>query len=379
MSAEDAGHMRRALELARRGRGRVEPNPLVGAVVVRDGTVVGEGHHAEFGRDHAERRALESAGPAARGATVYVNLEPCAHHGKTPPCAEALARAGVARVVAACRDPDPEAGGGIEALRAAGVEVEVGVEREAALRLNAPFVWRHRRDRPFVTLKLALSLDGRIAACPGERTAVTGEVAWEHVHALRAVHDAVAVGRRTVEVDDPRLTARGEPRPRRPPVRVVLATRPRLPPGARLGEPAADPPVWVVAAAEPGDDLPPDGPRVLSAEPARDGRGVDPGDALRRLGREGVDTLLLEGGGRVAASFLRAGVVERMHLVYAPTVFGSEGVEGFPGEPPDGDRGRRWRTVDRRALGRDTLLVLESPGLAAVLDAAAGDAGREGR
>ena len=375
MSERDARRMRRALELARRGRGRVEPNPLVGAVVVRDGRVVGEGHHAEFGGAHAERRALEAAGEAADGATVYVNLEPCAHHGKTPPCADALVRAGVSRVVIGCEDPDPEADGGLETLREAGVAVEVGVERVAALRLNAPFVWRHRRDRPFVTLKLALSLDGRIAAGPGQRTEVTGDEAWEHVHGLRAVHDAVAVGRRTVEIDDPRLTARGDPAPRRPPVRVVLATRPRLPEGAGLAGPSAEPPVWVVAAAGEGADTTSPGPRVLEAAPAEEGPGVDPADALRRLGRQGVGTVLLEGGGRVAASFLRAGLVERMHLIYAPRVFGSRGVEGFPGAPPATGE---WRTVERRPLGGDTLLVLESPGLTSLLAAEAGEAGTGG-
>lgn len=359
MSRDDARWMRRALELARRGRGRVEPNPLVGAVVVRDGEAVGEGHHAEFGGPHAERRALDAAGPAARGATVYVNLEPCAHRGKTPPCTEALVEAGVARVVAGCGDPDPEAAGGLAALREAGVEVEAGVEREAAVRLNAPFLWRHRRDRPFVTLKLALSLDGRIAARPGERTDVTGPEAWSHVHRLRAAHDAVAVGRRTVEVDDPRLTARGDPPPRVPPVRVVLASRPTLPEDARLARPGDGPPVWVVASGE-GEEPAGEGVRRLEAAPGPEGRGVDPADALRRLGERGVRALLLEGGGRVAASFLRAGTVERMHLIYAPAVFGSEGVEGFPGAPPPADG---WRVKERRALGRDTLLVLDAPGL----------------
>lgn len=376
MSGDDVRHMRRALELARRGRGQVEPNPLVGAVVVRDGEVVGEGHHARYGGPHAERVALEAAGGAARGATVYVTLEPCAHRGKTPPCVEALVRAGVARVVAGCRDPDPEAGGGLEALREAGVEAEVGVERRAAARLNAPFLWRHDRDRPFVTLKLALSLDGRIAARPGERTEVTGPEAWAHVHRLRASHDAVAVGRRTVEVDDPRLTARGDPAPRRPPVRVVLATAPDLPERARLSRPGDGPPVWVVAAStDPAAGLA-DGVRTLQAEAASDGAGVEPAAALRRLGREGIRSMLLEGGGRVAASFLRAGMVERMHLIYAPEVFGSDGVEGFPGEPPgDGP----WRPGERRVLGRDTLVVLDSPGLVTLLEEAGPNADGAGR
>lgn len=367
MSPADARHMRRALELAGRGRGRVEPNPLVGAVVVRDGEVVGEGWHAEYGGDHAERRALAAAGSRARGATVYVNLEPCTHSGKTPPCTDALAEAGVARVVAGCPDPHPEAAGGLEELRRAGVEVEGGVERRAAARLNAPFLWRHRRVRPFVTLKLALSLDGRIAARPGERTAVSGEAAWEHVHRLRAEHDAVAVGRRTVEVDDPRLTVRRDPPPRRPPVRVVLASRPRLPGEVRLVRDGDAAPVWIVARPEDVRDpaAVPEEVRVLEAPPAGSGPGVDPAGALRTLGEEGIGTVLLEGGGRVAASFLRAGTVERMHLIYAPKVFGAGGVEGFPGQGPPGPS---WRVAQRRALGEDTLLVLESPDLSELID-----------
>lgn len=371
MTEADPRHMRRALELAGRGRGRVEPNPLVGAVVVRDGRVVAEGWHAEYGEAHAERRALAAAGDEARGATVYVNLEPCAHRGKTPPCTRVLVEAGVARVVVGCRDPDPEAAGGIDELRAAGVEVETGLERRAAARLNAPFLWRHRRDRPFVTLKLALSLDGRIAERPGAHTALTGDAAWEHVHRLRAEHDAVAVGRRTVEVDDPRLTARGEPPPRRPPIRVVLASELDLPAGARLVRSGGAPPVWIVAptGAAGRDDGPArgEGIRILGAPAAETGRGVDPEAALGRLGEEGVETVLLEGGGRIAASFLQARTVERMHLVYAPTVLGSAGVEGFPGPAPPGPP---WRVQGRRALGRDTLLVLESPGLVELIEEA---------
>lgn len=374
----DRRHMRRALELAERGRGRVAPNPLVGAVVVRDGRIVGEGWHAEHGGPHAEVRALGEAGEGARGATIYVTLEPCAHHGETPPCTGALLRAGVARVVVGCRDLHPEARGGAVALREGGVHVDVGVEGRAAARLNAPFLWRHGAGRPFVTLKLALSLDARIAAREGERTDVTGEAARRHVHRLRAAHDAVLVGRRTAEVDDPLLTVRGDVEPRVPPVRVVLDSGLALSAASALARTADEAPAWVACAGSPDPDraaeLEAAGLRVL--EVPAGGGGVDPAALLERLGREGVDSVLVEGGGRVAASFLQAERVERMHLIYAPVLFGAGGVEGFPGAPP---RGARWRTARREALGEDTLVEVESAELARLLDeAAAGEAGPAG-
>lgn len=369
--AADRRRMRRALELAERGWGRVAPNPLVGAVVVREGRVVGEGWHAEFGTPHAEVRALEAAGGEARGATVYVTLEPCAHRGKTPPCTSALLQAGVERVVVGCRDPHAEAGGGAGELRRRGVPVDVGVEGRAAARLNAPFLWRHRAGRPFVTLKLALSLDARLAAGRGERTALTGEAARRHVHRLRARHDAVLVGRATAEVDDPRLTARGDVRPRVPPVRVVLDSELSLSPGSRLVRTAEEVPVWVActgrAGASAAEELAAAGVRVLELPEGPEG-GVDVGSLVDRLGREGVGSLLVEGGGRVAASFLQAGRVERMHLLYAPVLLGGGGVEGFPGPRP-GDGG--WSVARRRGLGADTLIELESRALAEVLEEAA--------
>lgn len=390
----DRRFMGRALELARRGRGRAAPNPMVGAVVVRDGEVVGEGWHAEHGAAHAEAEALREAGGRARGATVYVTLEPCAHRGKTSPCTEALLDAGVRRVVVACRDPHPEAEGGAEALREAGVEVDVGVEGREAARLNARFLWRQARGAPFVGLKLALSLDARIARSPGTRTAVTGEEAWGHVHRLRAGHRAVLVGRRTVEVDDPRLTARGDVRPRRPTIRVVLDSRLRLDPSSTLARTAGEAPVWALCAPGPPADrrdrLEAAGVRVLEVGEERDGgpavreataaggaaarggregteragAGLPPAAVTGRLGREGVGSVLVEGGGRVAASFLAAGVVQRMDLLYAPVVYGRDGVEGFPGlSVPEG----RWAPAGRRALGRDTLIRLESRDLRRVL------------
>lgn len=363
---EDARFMRRALRLAERGWGRVAPNPLVGAVVVSGGELVGEGFHREFGAEHAEVAALRAAGRRAAGATLYVNLEPCGHYGKTPPCAEALVAAGVRRVVYACPDPHPEAGGGAARLRAAGVEVTAGVEDQAARRLNAPHLWSHRaagEASPFVTLKLALSLDARLSRAPGVRTAVTGEEARREVQRLRAGCDAALVGRGTAEADDPLLTARGDPPPRRPPVRIVLDSRLRLRPDSRLARTAREAPLWIAAA--PGADaarrkcLEAAGANVL--EVPKKGEGLDLECLLRTLAAEGVGSLLVEGGGLVASSFLKGGLVHRMWLFYAPVLFGPQGAEAFPGVEP-WPRGA-WRTVERRAVGEDTLVVLERSSL----------------
>src|SRR5687767_11589972 len=219
-AVRDVTHMRRALSLARQGWGRTAPNPMVGAVVVRDDQVVGEGFHAEFGGPHAEVVALKAAGDRARGATAYVTLEPCAHHGKTPPCTDALIAAGIARVVMAVRDPNPAAHGGAERLRAAGVEVVSGVEREAACELNAPFFNSFGNRRAWVVLKLALSAEGAIAPASRERQWLSGPEATAEVHRLRAGFDAIAVGLGTAIADDPALTVRGDLRPRVEPARV---------------------------------------------------------------------------------------------------------------------------------------------------------------
>lgn len=357
---DDAAWMARALELARRGRGRVEPNPLVGAVLVTAGVAVGEGHHAEYGGPHAEVEALRRAGERARGSTLYVNLEPCAHAGKTPPCTEAILAAGVRRVVAACSDPHAAAGGGAEALRAAGVEVTLGPAREPAARLNAPFLWWHRTGRPFVSLKLALSLDGKIAAAPGRRTRLTGPEAGAFTHRLRASADAVLVGRGTVAVDDPLLTARGEATPRRPAVRVVMDSRLRTPPDSALLRSADQAPVWLLSAAESDavrrSELEDAGARIFEIPEISPGRLSVPA-ALERLRELGVRNVLLEGGARLGRSFLEAGVVQRLYLLVAPVLLGEEGVAGFPGAAPGSDPG--WRLVACERLGDDALLRLE--------------------
>ncbi len=359
----DAGFMRRALDLATAGWGRVHPNPLVGAVVVRDGEVVGEGAHREFGGPHAEVQALREAGARARGATVYVTLEPCAHHGKTPPCTDALLAAGVGRVVYAVADPHPEAGGGAERLRRAGVAVTGGVEEGRARVQNALFLVPIERGRPFVALKFGLTLDGRIAAAAGERTRITGSAAEAEVHRLRAGFDGILVGAGTARTDDPRLTVRSAPEPRRPPVRIVADPLATLPPDGALagggagGGDGAGPPVWVLATAAAPDGrvrvLEERGVRVLRV-PEGAG-GLDLGAAMRRLYDEEVRTVLCEGGGRFGSALLRDGFVDRLYLFYAPIIFGDGGVAAFPGGPP----GFRGRVIETRAVGGDILVTVD--------------------
>lgn len=314
--------MRRALAEAERGLGSVEPNPMVGAVVVRNDAMVSVGHHERYGGPHAEVLALGRAGAAARGATLYVTLEPCCHHGKTPPCTDAVLAAGVARVVAATLDPFPEvAGGGLRQLREAGVAIEVGVLREPALRLNAPYFKRLATGRPYVTAKWAMTLDGRLATASGSSRWISGPRSRAAVHELRGRMDGVAVGIGTAMADDPQLTAR--PAGPRTPTRIVLDTSARLPPGSVLAATArAVPTVVVVTALAPEprcDRLRDCGCRVLRFEDA----GLVPvGPLLQELGRMGMTNLLVEGGGRVLGSFLDAGEVDAVEVFLAPIVEG---------------------------------------------------------
>jgi diaminohydroxyphosphoribosylaminopyrimidine deaminase/5-amino-6-(5-phosphoribosylamino)uracil reductase len=349
--------MRRALALAARGWGRVAPNPLVGAVVVRDEEVVGEGYHAEYGQPHAEVEALRAAGERARGATVYVTLEPCAHQGKTPPCTGALLAAGVRRVVFAASDPNPKAAGGGEVLQRAGVEVLRGICEPEALDQNAPFFHAHTRpERPWVALKLALSLDGRIADREGRSAWITGEEARAEVHRMRAGFDAVAVGIGTALADDPRLTVRRSAVPRIPPARVVFDRALRLPPEGRLARTAREVPVLVVASPE----APPErrealerlGVRALPAAGTLE-------EGLGALREAGITSVFCEGGARLAGALLEAGVVDRLHLFYAPLFLGGKGVSPFAAlSSPPVEVARRWRRLETRAFGPDTLITL---------------------
>ena len=313
-----------ALSLGRRGMGRVWPNPAVGCVIVRDGQIVGRGWTADGGRPHAETAALAQAGAAARGATAYVTLEPCAHHGQTPPCAEALVAAGVARVVIATGDPDPRvAGRGITILRDAGIAVETGVLEPDAQRDHAGFFLRVTENRPFVTLKLAGTLDGRIATASGESQWITGPEARRAVHMMRARHDAVMVGAGTVRADDPSLTVRGMGVTRQP-VRVVLSRAMKIPATGQLASTATDVPVWL-CHGEGADvaDWTAQGAVSLPC-PVTAGQ-VDPGAALAALAGQGITRVFCEGGGMLAASLLSAGLVDRLVVFSAGIAIGAEG------------------------------------------------------
>jgi diaminohydroxyphosphoribosylaminopyrimidine deaminase/5-amino-6-(5-phosphoribosylamino)uracil reductase len=352
--------MRRALELAAHGRGLVSPNPLVGAVVLRDGVLMGEGFHAGPGESHAEVLALREAGEAARGGTLYVSLEPCRHHGRTPPCTDAIIAAGVARVVFAARDPHPEAGGGAGTLEAAGVTVERGLLRDEAVELNAPFLWRVATGRPLVILKFAQSLDGRIAARRGRRTPLTGEASLADVHGLRAGVDAVLVGRNTVATDDPLLTSRGGP----PAVRVVLDSEASLARTSRLAATVGDAPVLVVTAPEaPAKRT--EGLRALGIEveavPRAPNGGLDPAAVLGLLGARGMNSVLVEGGAEVAHSFLAAGLVERFVQYVAPVWLGEAGVPMFGPVEATGTGGgdSLWRLAGVARVGADARLTWE--------------------
>lgn len=324
--ARDERFMRLALRLARRGQGATSPNPLVGAVVVRRGEVVGRGWHARLGEPHAEAMALKRAGEKARGAEIYVTLEPCCHHGRTPPCTDAILASGVRRLVAAMRDPFPLVNGkGFAALRRRGVRVDVGCLEEESASLNAAYIKRVTTAYPYVTLKAALSLDGRIAAPSGESQWLTGAAARRQVQLLRAEVDAIAVGVGTVLADNPRLTVR-IPRRRRP-MRIVFDAKLRTPTDARLLNDGGGSVILVArtdASRERSERLREAGAGILRVPGARDGEGVSLRPALRALAHEGVNHILVEGGGRLATSLLAERLVDRLVLFYAPILLGGE-------------------------------------------------------
>ena len=347
----DARFMRRAIALARRGWGRTAPNPMVGAVVVRDGAIVGEGYHAEYGGPHAERVALAAAGERARGATLYVTLEPCNHTGKQPPCAPAVVESGVRRVVIAARDPNPDAAGGIATLERSAIAVDVGIEEAAARELNAPFFHRFASDRPWVVVKLALSLDGAITDATRGAGWLTGAAARREVHRLRANSDAVAVGLGTALADDPQLTVRGVRKPRVAPRRVVFDREARLPLDSRLVRGAADAPVLVVSdgsAAAREEALAAAGVHVL--------RAAGTAEALRALKAQGVDSLLVEGGAGLVGALLQAEVVDRLIIFRAPVLLGAGALGAFSRAPSHPlEAAPRLRIVETRRLGDDEM------------------------
>lgn len=351
--------MRRALELAERGWGRTAPNPMVGAVLVRDGEVIAEGYHAEFGGAHAEVVALQQAGGAAHGSTMYVTLEPCAHTGKTPPCAEAIIAAGVRRVVAAVADPNPEARGGARKLQRAGVDVSLGVCAAEARELNAIFFHSAEFYRPFVTLKLALSSEGAIADAERTPRWLSGPQSLHEVHRLRAGHDAIGVGLGTVIADDPQLTVRDVPAPRRVPTRVVFSRAGRLPLSSRLVATARDIPVILLAVrVDPRHraQLTEAGVQVFEVRDLNNG--------LLELAERGVRSLLLEGGARIAGAALRADVVDRIVMFQTPVELGPDGLRAFAFTPPGlAAPGVKWKVVRQRQLGDDIMTVYAPAGM----------------
>lgn len=328
---------------------------MVGAVVVRDGLVVGEGYHARFGEDHAEVAALRAAGERARGATLYVTLEPCIHQGKTPPCVDAVIRSGVDRVVIAVADPTALAGGGAQKLRGAGLKVTVGDGEAESRQLNAPF-FHTDPTRPWIQLKLAMSLDGALADGSGRSRWVSGPRARRAVQSVRANSDAIAVGVRTALMDEPSLTVRGRKRPRVEPLRVVFDSAARLPVDSALVKSARKTPLAVLASskAQPArlEALRAAGVEIVAAD-SLDGW-------LAALSARGVRSLLVEGGARLAGSLLDHGVVDRMIIFQAPIVLGAGALNGFGYVGSRRiDRPLRYRVIERRVVGDDLMTVLE--------------------
>lgn len=350
--------MAMALSLGRRNQGGCWPNPAVGCVIVKDGRVLGRGWTAPGGRPHAEPQALAQAGAAARGATAYVTLEPCAHTGQTPPCSQALIKAGVSRVVAAIADSDARVSGqGFEQLRAAGIEVTTGVLEAEAAQDHAGFFLRIDQGRPFVTLKLASSFDGRIATATGHSQWITGPEARRAVHMMRARHDAVLVGGGTARADDPSLTVRDLGITRQP-VRIVASKRLDLPLLSQLARSAQDIPVWLCH----GSDADPERHRAwqeLGATllPCQTTAGqLDPGDMLRQLGTQGLTRVFCEGGGALAASLLAADLVDELVGFTAGLTIGAEGLPAIGGLGlATLDQAARFQLIETRRIGDDIL------------------------
>jgi diaminohydroxyphosphoribosylaminopyrimidine deaminase/5-amino-6-(5-phosphoribosylamino)uracil reductase len=357
---DDQRFMQRALDLAARARGLTSPNPMVGAVVVRDGVMIAEGFHRAAGEPHAEVEALTAAGAQARGATLYVTLEPCVHHGRTPPCAPAVIAAGVRRVVIATSDPNPQVSGrGVAVLREAGIDVTTGVLEAPAAALNRVFLTAMREGRPHVTLKAAATLDGKIADLHGTSKWITGDAARLEGRRLRSEADAIVVGIGTVLADDPALTVRLEgPWPRQP-LRVVLDSKARTPVAAKLiqGEPKG------LAIVAVGADAPEERVGALEAAgaqvvrcPAADGR-VSPAGLLATLAGREVRGVLVEGGGEVAASFLEAGLVDRVAMFLAPLLLGgTKAPSVVAGAGRELKRAVALEAVEVRRVGDDILI-----------------------
>ncbi|MCF8109955.1 MAG: bifunctional diaminohydroxyphosphoribosylaminopyrimidine deaminase/5-amino-6-(5-phosphoribosylamino)uracil reductase RibD [Desulfobacteraceae bacterium] len=338
MQRPDTDYMKTALELAEKGRGWTSPNPMVGAVIVKNGEIIGRGWHESPGGPHAEINAIADAGGQARGATMYVTLEPCNHHGLTPPCTEAILEAGIKKVVCAMMDPNPDvAGGGAKYLASRGVEVETGLCENEARRLNEAFIKFVTTGRPFVILKSAATLDGKIASKTGDSKWVTGPASRGHVHLMRHFSDAILVGINTVIADDPSLTARLDGKKTKDPVRIIVDTGLSIPENARVLTQQSFAPA-VIAAGDKVDAakarrLEKAGARVLCLPAGK--RGVDLNALAQELAKMRITSLLVEGGGHVSGAFLAAGLVDKICFFYAPRILGGDGISMCSGTGPE--------------------------------------------
>lgn len=344
--------MAHAISLAQLGWGQVAPNPLVGALILNGPDVVGSGYHARFGDRHAEVVALDEAGSRARGGTLYVNIEPCNHYGKTPPCTKAIIEAGIARVVAGSRDPNPVASGGAERLRAAGIVVDFDVCEKEARELNAAFFSSFMSDRPWVTLKLAMSLDASIAPADRSTQMITNDASRKEVHRMRAQTGGIAVGAATAAADDPQLTARSDPPPRVAPTRIVFDSSARLSSQSKLAKTAREIPVLLVTGET--TSLPADLANLgVEGLPAH-----DVADALRKLKARGINSLMVEGGAGLAASFLGSGFVDRLVIFHAPIILGAGSLNAFAGiAAQTSSDAPRFKVISSARLGNDIMTV----------------------
>jgi diaminohydroxyphosphoribosylaminopyrimidine deaminase/5-amino-6-(5-phosphoribosylamino)uracil reductase len=362
ISSTDRIHLQRALEIGRRGWGRVHPNPAVGCVMVKDGEVIGEGWHEEWGGHHAEINALREAGARAEGATGYVSLEPCNHFGRTLPCSQALVEAGISRLVYGAADPGEASSGGALTIRAHGIEVDGPViSREDARRENPAFFHNHEQESTYLALKLAQTLDGRIAGAPGQRTSITGPEARIETHRLRAGFSGIMVGSNTLLVDDPYLTVREDVPYRAQPTRIVLDTHGRTPLHANLFKDVEEAPVLIIT----GNHLPPEmgrrfrelGAAVHAVDQVEGGVSLD--QALGVCWTLGIHSVFCEGGGQLASELLKARLAQRLFLFVAPFVLGSQGVPAFPGLTSRTDW-EGWSPIeDGKRLGRDLMLTYD--------------------
>ena len=362
----DRSYMGLALKEAKKGIGRTSPNPCVGAVVVKNGVVVGKGYHRKAGSPHAEIHALQAAGRKAKGATLYVTLEPCNHTGRTPPCSEAVLRAGIARAVIGMKDPNPAVkGGGAHFLSSHGVTVSSGVMEKECREINLPFIKHSLTGLPWVIMKAGMSIDGRIAALPGQSTRITGREAFRRVHTLRNQIDAILVGIGTALTDDPSLNCRSHgSRSKHDPLRVVLDAELRLPPTAKMLQQDSSAFTWIFCAR--GADkkrrsrLEGAGAIVRTVPRVSSGNGalLDLKAVLAELGKEGIASLLVEGGSRVHGSFLAAGLVDQLLLFIAPVIIGAQGVPlaTFPGNINKRGLDQKFEIIKTRRYGDDILL-----------------------